>query len=39
MSTENNNTQLPESPASWNCGYITPDGFSCMLTLRAESGK
>jgi len=27
-----------EAPASWNVRYITPDGFSCQLTLRGESG-
>ena len=28
-----------EAPASWNSRYITPDGFTCQLTLRANSGK
>jgi hypothetical protein len=28
-----------ESPASWNTRYITPDGFTCQLTLRSENGK
>lgn len=28
-----------ESPASWNVRYITEEGFPCMLTLRAESGR
>ena len=27
-----------EAPASWNVRYITPEGFSCQLTLRGESG-
>jgi hypothetical protein len=27
-----------ESPASWNTRYITLDGFTCQLTLRAEKG-
>jgi len=28
-----------ESPASWNTKYITPDGFECQLTLRADNGQ
>lgn len=28
-----------ESPASWNTRYITPDGFTCQFTLRADNGK
>jgi hypothetical protein len=39
MSSENETTIYTESPASWNTRYITHDGFSCQLTLRAESGK
>lgn len=27
-----------EAPASWNVRYITPDGFSCQLILRGETG-
>ena len=27
-----------EAPASWNCKYISAEGFDCMLTLRGESG-
>jgi hypothetical protein len=27
-----------EAPASWNCRYVSPDGFECQLTLRGESG-
>jgi hypothetical protein len=27
-----------ESPASWNVRYMTTSGFSCMLTLRSETG-
>lgn len=30
---------VSESPASWNTRYITPDGFTCQFTLRAENGK
>jgi hypothetical protein len=39
MSTDNGTTQFTESPASWNTRYITPDGFTCQLTLRSETGK
>jgi hypothetical protein len=39
MSTDNGTTQFTESPASWNTRYITPDGFTCQLTLRAETGR
>lgn len=28
-----------EAPASWNTRYITPEGFVCQITLRADSGK
>ena len=28
-----------EAPASWNTSYITPDGFTCRITLRGETGK
>ena len=28
-----------ESPASWNTRYITPEGYSCQITLRGENGK
>ena len=27
-----------EAPASWNVKIISPQGFSCMLTLRCTSG-
>jgi hypothetical protein len=33
------NFQLSESPASWNTRYVTPNGFVCQITLRADSGK
>jgi hypothetical protein len=28
-----------EAPASWNTRYVTPEGFSCQLTIRGESGR
>jgi hypothetical protein len=28
-----------EAPASWNTRYITPEGFTCQITIRGESGK
>ena len=34
-----NTTLFTESPASWNTRYVTEDGFTCQLTLRADSGK
>ena len=41
--TNNNSTelgtQMAEAPASWNTRYISPEGFECQLTLRAESGS
>ena len=41
--TNNNSTQsetqIAEAPASWNTRYISPEGFECQLTLRAESGS
>lgn len=41
--TNNNSTksetQMAEAPASWNTKYISPEGFECQLTLRAESGS
>jgi hypothetical protein len=38
--TDNNGTtqSFNESPASWNTRFITPDGFTCQLTLRADTG-
>ena len=27
-----------EAPASWNTKYLTPEGFECQITLRAETG-
>jgi hypothetical protein len=37
MSNDNCTTTFTESPASWNTRYITEDGFTCQLTIRAES--
>jgi hypothetical protein len=28
-----------EAPASWNTRYISPEGFQCQLTLRADTGQ
>ena len=28
-----------EAPASWNTSYVTPEGFTCRITLRGENGK
>lgn len=28
-----------EAPASWNTRYVTPDGFTCQITIRGENGK
>ena len=39
MSDQTTTTTISESPASWNTRYVTQDGFTCQLTLRAESGK
>jgi hypothetical protein len=33
------NTAVTEAPASWNTKYTTPEGFTCQITLRADSGK
>jgi hypothetical protein len=37
--TKASDLSFDEAPASFNTRYITPDGFTCQLTLRAESGK
>lgn len=37
--TSSAQAQFTEAPASWNTLYITPEGFSCQLTLRAETGQ
>lgn len=39
MSNNNSNNQMGEAPASWNTRYVSPEGFECQLTLRAESGS
>ncbi len=39
MSNNNSHTQMAEAPASWNTRYVSPEGFECQLTLRAESGS
>jgi hypothetical protein len=39
MSDQTTTQDFVEAPASWNTRYITQDGFTCQLTLRAESGK
>jgi len=28
-----------EAPASWNTKYVTPSGFVCQLTIRADNGR
>jgi len=28
-----------EAPASWNTKYLSPEGFVCQITLRAETGR
>jgi len=28
-----------EAPASWNTSYVTPEGFTCRITLRGDNGK
>jgi hypothetical protein len=39
MTNDNGTTLFTESPASWNTRFITPDGFTCQLTLRSDTGK
>lgn len=39
MATPNTNSSFIEAPASWNTRYITPDGFTCQITIRGENGK
>ena len=34
-----NNSPCSEAPASWNTRYITPEGFECQITLRADTGQ
>lgn len=33
------NPIITEAPASWNTRYLSPEGFVCQITLRADSGK
>ena len=28
-----------EAPASWNTRYVTPEGFTCQITIRGDNGK
>ncbi len=28
-----------EAPASWNTKYLSPEGFVCQITLRADTGR
>jgi hypothetical protein len=28
-----------EAPASWNTRYVTPEGFTCQITIRGENGR
>ena len=37
--TLKSNTAVTEAPASWNTKYTSPEGFTCQITLRADSGK
>ena len=32
------NVLFSESPASWNTKYLSPDGYVCQFTLRADNG-
>ena len=36
---EKERMNISESPASWNTRYITPEGFICQLTLKADNGR
>jgi len=36
--TPKSDVLFSEAPASWNTKYLTPDGFECQITLRAETG-
>jgi hypothetical protein len=37
--TPKSDALFSEAPASWNTKYLTPEGFECQITLRAESGS
>ena len=39
MTDQTTTPNFSEAPASWNTRYISPDGFSCQITLRGENGK
>ena len=40
MSDQTTTTQnFIEAPASWNTRYISKNGFTCQLTLRADTGQ
>lgn len=39
MTDQTTTQNFDEAPASWNTRYITQEGFTCQLTLRADSGK
>jgi len=36
--TPKSDVLFSEAPASWNTKYLTPEGFECQITLRAETG-
>ena len=37
--TSKADTSFSEAGASWNTRYVTPQGFTCQITLRGDSGK
>ena len=37
--TNQTTTTFDEAPCSWNTRYISPEGFSCQITLRGETGS
>ena len=37
--TPKSDVLFTEAPASWNTKYLTPEGFECQITLRAETGS
>ena len=38
MTDQTTTPNFQEAPASWNTRYISPDGFTCQITLRCETG-
>jgi hypothetical protein len=36
--SSNGSVLFTESPASWNTLYLSPEGYVCQLTLRADTG-